>query len=203
MRREHDAGRRPDRVLAVERLVGIDVDRRAEPAGQDELGQGLEVDDVRAAHEHEHGARRDELEARSREERLVLARGRREHEDHARAGEQLVERRRHDPFLDEVGVGQPRVVREHLATERLEQVAQPAADVAEAHEADALSREEEGVEPVGRARASVSSPARIARSPAPMSREHASARPSAISATAPANAGAAESTRILRSKQRA
>ena len=56
---------------------------RKRPAS-DELGQRLEVDDVRAAHEHEHGVRPHELEQLAGEQRLVLARRRREHEDDAR-----------------------------------------------------------------------------------------------------------------------
>ena len=93
--------------------VGIDVDRRSEAPGEDELGQRLEVDDVRAAHEHEHGARQRRARGRlARQQRLVLARrasrGRR---SRARSRGARRERSARRPRSTEVGIGQPRVVR--------------------------------------------------------------------------------------------
>ena len=108
-------------MIDRERLGGKDVDRCAETAGEDELRQCVEVDDVRAADEDEHRVGADPLEQLSREQRSVLARRRSEHEDHAARLEQPLEARRLHPLLDQVGVREPGVVGAELAAEGLDQ----------------------------------------------------------------------------------
>jgi hypothetical protein len=51
-----------------------------------------------------------------------------------------------DPSVAQVGVREPGVVRENLASERLQQPEQPPADVAEPDEADPLAEEQRRVE---------------------------------------------------------
>ena len=109
-------------MIGIERLRGIDVDRRAKPAGQHELGQRVEVDHVSPADEDEHRVGPHALEQLAGEQRLVLARRRREHEDDARGLEQMRKARRLDAPLSQVRVGEPRVVGAELTPERSEQL---------------------------------------------------------------------------------
>ena len=60
-------------MAGVERLRRIDVDRRAEPAGEHELGQRFEVDHMGPADEDEHCVGLHELEQLAGEQGLVLA----------------------------------------------------------------------------------------------------------------------------------
>ena len=129
MRRQHGA-RRASRIGWSERAARPeDVDRGAKAAGEHELGQRVEVDDVRAAHEDEHRVGPDELEQLAREQRLdsrcVGVASTKITRESSRSRSRLA---RLDTLLPQVGVGQPGVVRADIAAERLEKRAQPPAD---------------------------------------------------------------------------
>ena len=131
-------------VVRGQGLLGPHVDRRPQPPLGDDAHERVEVDHARAAHEQQHRAVRHQPQLALAEEPGVVARRRREHEDDARAAQQLVQARRLGVRAPDRELGQPRVVDEDRAAERHEHAAQRTAEVAEPDDADRAAGEQEG-----------------------------------------------------------
>ena len=108
---------RPYAFGSRDRLLGKDVDRRADVTRRGRVEKRRPVDDGCARHQHDDRPPLHHLEAASPDRAHVLRRHRRKHEDDAGAPEEVDERHRFDAECGHTGILEPRVVPEDLATE--------------------------------------------------------------------------------------
>jgi hypothetical protein len=136
MRTQDGILRPSDRVFERHRLFGEHIDGSAKPSLQDEIRQGIEVDEVSPGDDDQDTSRANPLHESAVDQPSVRRARRRQHVDDVRLGDEFLEPGGLDAPAEQFFVVQPRVVSENRHSEGVEQRLERACQAPAADEAD-------------------------------------------------------------------